>query len=98
MMSLWDALRMNMMISYQELVRTFLSCFGKNISHRFSSSTSTIRNQQHKKEHTMPPHKIRQEWLALDETAEVILQHSITLQSADLIRHSFIWRNRSICL
>ncbi|SWO05767.1 Uncharacterised protein [Klebsiella pneumoniae] len=30
MMSLWDALRMNMMISYQELVRTFLkihSCF-----------------------------------------------------------------------
>ncbi len=25
MMSLWDALRMNMMISYQELVRTFLS-------------------------------------------------------------------------
>ena len=25
MMSLWDALRMNMMSSYQELVRTFLS-------------------------------------------------------------------------
>ena len=25
MMSLWDALRMNMMTSYQELVRTFLS-------------------------------------------------------------------------
>ncbi|BCL40580.1 hypothetical protein OIPHN260_00820 [Enterobacter roggenkampii] len=32
MMSLWDALRMNMMISYQELVRTFLNgaiIFGK---------------------------------------------------------------------
>ncbi len=28
MMSLWDALRMNMMISYQELVRTFLSIGG----------------------------------------------------------------------
>ncbi len=28
MMSLWDALRMNMMISYQELVRTFLSILG----------------------------------------------------------------------
>ncbi len=28
MMSLWDALRMNMMISYQELVRTFLSWHG----------------------------------------------------------------------
>ncbi|SLX23726.1 Uncharacterised protein [Klebsiella pneumoniae] len=27
MMSLWDALRMNMMISYQELVRTFLRMF-----------------------------------------------------------------------
>ncbi|SQJ83138.1 ydjO [Escherichia coli] len=30
MMSLWDALRMNMMISYQELVRTFL-----NVNHSF---------------------------------------------------------------
>ncbi len=27
MMSLWDALRMNMMISYQELVRTFPNTF-----------------------------------------------------------------------
>ncbi|AIG86184.1 Uncharacterised protein [Klebsiella pneumoniae] len=27
MMSLWDALRMNMMISYQELVRTFPRAF-----------------------------------------------------------------------
>ncbi|VGA20534.1 Uncharacterised protein [Klebsiella quasipneumoniae] len=27
MMSLWDALRMNMMISYQELVRTFPKTF-----------------------------------------------------------------------
>ncbi|MFP8401767.1 hypothetical protein, partial [Raoultella ornithinolytica] len=27
MMSLWDALRMNMMISYQELVRTFPHSF-----------------------------------------------------------------------
>ncbi|SYH48183.1 Uncharacterised protein [Klebsiella pneumoniae] len=29
MMSLWDALRMNMMISYQELVRTFPSTSDK---------------------------------------------------------------------
>ncbi len=28
MMSLWDALRMNMMISYQELVRTFPKRYG----------------------------------------------------------------------
>ncbi|WP_222176429.1 hypothetical protein, partial [Enterobacter hormaechei] len=37
MMSLWDALRMNMMISYQELVRTFpnlnfIVCWGDEIS------------------------------------------------------------------
>ncbi|QHC43116.1 hypothetical protein D3N36_28540 (plasmid) [Klebsiella pneumoniae] len=35
MMSLWDALRMNMMISYQELVRTFpsgnLNIFFRNL-------------------------------------------------------------------
>ncbi|WP_252454938.1 hypothetical protein [Enterobacter roggenkampii] len=31
MMSLWDALRMNMMISYQELVRTFLSALKEEI-------------------------------------------------------------------
>ena len=31
MMSLWDALRMNMMISYQELVRTFLNILSKLI-------------------------------------------------------------------
>ncbi|MEJ6230070.1 hypothetical protein PVA05_17870 [Escherichia coli] len=31
MMSLWDALRMNMMISYQELVRTFPKCNGIEI-------------------------------------------------------------------
>ncbi len=34
MMSLWDALRMNMMISYQELVRTFLS-MGQGITRLF---------------------------------------------------------------
>ncbi len=34
MMSLWDALRMNMMISYQELVRTFLN--EKQKSHSFN--------------------------------------------------------------
>ncbi|WP_323080051.1 hypothetical protein [Klebsiella quasipneumoniae] len=52
-----------------------VSCFGKNISHRFSSSTSTTCNQQYKK-NTPCPHKIRQEWLTLDEAAEVIRQHS----------------------
>ncbi|MEH3446069.1 hypothetical protein, partial [Enterobacter roggenkampii] len=38
MMSLWDALRMNMMISYQELVRTFLSKNGE----KSSDSNSTL--------------------------------------------------------
>ncbi|CAD5875669.1 ydjO [Escherichia coli] len=32
MMSLWDALRMNMMISYQELVRTFLRFLIKKLN------------------------------------------------------------------
>ncbi len=32
MMSLWDALRMNMMISYQELVRTFLNKSRKKVA------------------------------------------------------------------
>ncbi len=32
MMSLWDALRMNMMISYQELVRTFLRNIPNSLS------------------------------------------------------------------
>ncbi|MEP8538970.1 hypothetical protein ABKV31_16890 [Enterobacter asburiae] len=36
----------------------------------------------------MSPHKIRQEWLTLDEAAEVIRQHNITLLPADLIRHA----------
>ncbi|RRB87733.1 hypothetical protein EIA23_19375, partial [Escherichia coli] len=38
MMSLWDALRMNMMISYQELVRTFLSSWAISSSCSFSQS------------------------------------------------------------
>ncbi len=36
MMSLWDALRMNMMISYQELVRTFLSYQPEPTQNNFS--------------------------------------------------------------
>ncbi|MEQ5579748.1 hypothetical protein ABN323_22590, partial [Escherichia coli] len=35
MMSLWDALRMNMMISYQELVRTFLKPVKRKIKEFF---------------------------------------------------------------
>ena len=41
MMSLWDALRMNMMISYQELVRTFLSF---NTASGVFVSQSALRN------------------------------------------------------
>ncbi len=39
MMSLWDALRMNMMISYQELVRTFL-----NINNDKETTKNTIKS------------------------------------------------------
>ncbi|TMY12742.1 hypothetical protein EMF04_25365 [Klebsiella pneumoniae] len=43
MMSLWDALRMNMMISYQELVRTFLSFTSRKI---FSTSMAGSSQRQ----------------------------------------------------
>ncbi len=41
MMSLWDALRMNMMISYQELVRTFPNKIQKLELHRYTLARST---------------------------------------------------------
>ena len=40
MMSLWDALRMNMMISYQELVRTFPRTMPGNIAWFIASPIS----------------------------------------------------------
>ncbi len=43
MMSLWDALRMNMMISYQELVRTFLSQAAISSAMTGSSQNGEIR-------------------------------------------------------
>ncbi len=48
MMSLWDALRMNMMISYQELVRTFPKAFlfkrkpGYKAHYRFTRALISI--------------------------------------------------------
>ena len=44
MMSLWDALRMNMMISYQELVRTFPNNVALN--HSFLSVCLRIHCQR----------------------------------------------------
>ncbi|MDR8439175.1 hypothetical protein FPK61_22845, partial [Acinetobacter baumannii] len=41
-MSLWDALRMNMMISYQELVRTFLSTLVPFVSGKKNTRTRQI--------------------------------------------------------
>ncbi len=41
MMSLWDALRMNMMISYQELVRTFPN----DLRMQLKGNTSTINGE-----------------------------------------------------
>ena len=42
MMSLWDALRMNMMISYQELVRTFPK---KNLGEYYLNAPIKVRNR-----------------------------------------------------
>ncbi|MDM9616864.1 hypothetical protein [Kosakonia cowanii] len=36
----------------------------------------------------MPPHKIHQQWQPMDDAAEVIIQHNITLLHAHLIRHT----------
>ncbi len=44
MMSLWDALRMNMMISYQELVRTFLKRVIDEQSWLLSKVTHNLNN------------------------------------------------------
>ena len=46
MMSLWDALRMNMMISYQELVRTFLSHLSPSRLHGVVSKSVTLEHLQ----------------------------------------------------
>ncbi|MCM2755817.1 hypothetical protein LP585_24150, partial [Escherichia coli] len=48
MMSLWDALRMNMMISYQELVRTFPSG-GYPLFRLHTSALSVSLNQVREK-------------------------------------------------
>ncbi|SLQ69383.1 Uncharacterised protein [Klebsiella quasipneumoniae] len=45
MMSLWDALRMNMMISYQELVRTFPNKLEK-IKLLFSKNNFRLENYE----------------------------------------------------
>ncbi|STT03112.1 putative structural protein [Klebsiella pneumoniae] len=42
MMSLWDALRMNMMISYQELVRTFLSVIDRWLNERIKDKVMLL--------------------------------------------------------
>jgi len=46
MMSLWDALRMNMMISYQELVRTFPrhSALSTWLNKRFEACAHNLHN------------------------------------------------------
>ncbi|CDA01579.1 type 1 fimbrial protein [Klebsiella variicola CAG:634] len=45
MMSLWDALRMNMMISYQELVRTFPKAVISNEQLSVLGATETYINE-----------------------------------------------------
>ncbi len=42
MMSLWDALRMNMMISYQELVRTFPGAIGVKECYLFADKYTFV--------------------------------------------------------
>ena len=62
MMSLWDALRMNMMISYQELVRTFPNGQAVSKSPNFEVLVSQ-RNQNY-----------IDEWLMHEKLSELYLQ------------------------
>ncbi|WP_218969405.1 hypothetical protein, partial [Enterobacter hormaechei] len=56
MMSLWDALRMNMMISYQELVRTFLSAFTFGLIEEMDGRLASILDRQ-QSDVLLKPHK-----------------------------------------
>ncbi|SXB94420.1 Uncharacterised protein [Klebsiella pneumoniae] len=51
MMSLWDALRMNMMISYQELVRTFQSTSRRSLDYLTKSIQKRITLRFFKRSH-----------------------------------------------
>jgi|GEM_PF-4611001 len=54
MMSLWDALRMNMMISYQELVRTFPKADSDYKSRKITQSLACMQPiDTHTKNHPM---------------------------------------------
>ncbi|MFZ5142244.1 hypothetical protein ACOY6G_24830, partial [Enterobacter hormaechei] len=55
MMSLWDALRMNMMISYQELVRTFPKAYPTYVSVHF---VGRVRRSRHPAFFVALPHSL----------------------------------------
>ena len=57
MMSLWDALRMNMMISYQELVRTFLSGINWEIVCKQRAIIASLRLAFNKADMIGPPRR-----------------------------------------
>ncbi|BED04050.1 hypothetical protein VEE77_22420 [Escherichia coli] len=59
MMSLWDALRMNMMISYQELVRTFPNEPVINIAFKYGFDSQQTFTRVFSKKYKLPPLKYR---------------------------------------
>ncbi|WP_320370640.1 TraY domain-containing protein [Escherichia coli] len=75
MMSLWDALRMNMMISYQELVRTFLNragnIYGKSLVKYLTMRLDDETNQ------LLIAAKNRSGWCKTDEAADRVIDHLI---------------------
>ncbi|MFP59926.1 Uncharacterised protein [Shigella sonnei] len=75
MMSLWDALRMNMMISYQELVRTFpKNLWGK---HRDSMRRPEIDGRQAfclKRKSRFRENRLTDYRLTVDSYLKILLQ------------------------
>ena len=59
MMSLWDALRMNMMISYQELVRTFPNYSVTDIAYESGYSSPSLFIKTFKKLTSFTPNSYR---------------------------------------
>jgi hypothetical protein len=63
-MSLWDALRMNMMISYQELVRTFLSIAMDTFHHYPWLSADLLWSEMHFTDFEIIDCRMNWNWIA----------------------------------
>ncbi|MEH3883067.1 bacteriophage antitermination protein Q, partial [Enterobacter roggenkampii] len=103
MMSLWDALRMNMMISYQELVRTFLRyCYGYDLDYDYQKNICEsiwfiyLSQQKEVKIQSRVKRKLLAlTWLAIQERARVVggktynLSNRVLSERLDIARQTW---------